>query len=68
MAGTRATCQDIVQQRARKIVCAAAAGWPYRDGNQNSQLALADKAADPPGHMFEDSHGQVLWRRPRATR
>ena len=62
VAGTQATCQDIVQQRARKIVCAAALpDGRIVTGNQNSQLMLADKAADPPGRMFEDSHGQSTY-------
>jgi WD40 repeat protein len=62
VAGTQATCQDIVQQRARKIVCAAALpDGRIVTGNQNSQLMLADKAADPPGRMFEDSHGRSTY-------
>ena len=48
MAGTQATCQDIVQQRARKIVCAAALpDGRIVSGNQNGQLMLADKSCCP---------------------
>ena len=56
------TCQDIVQQRARKITCAAALpGGRVVSGNENSQLVLADKAADPPGRRFLDTHGRSVY-------
>ena len=62
VAGTQATCQDIVQQRARKIICVAALpDGRIVSGNQNSQLMLADKAAVPPGRMFPDTHGRSLY-------
>ena len=62
MAGTQVTCQDIVQQRARKIISVAALpDGSVVSGNQHSQLMLADKAADPPGRMFEDAHGRSIF-------
>ena len=62
VAGTQATCQDIVQQRARKIVCAAALpDGRVVMGNENSQLLLVDKAADPPGRRFLDTHGRSVY-------
>ena len=62
VAGTQATCQDIVQQRARKIICAAALpGGRVVSGNENTQLMLADKAAVPVNRRFQDTHGRSLY-------
>ena len=62
VAGTQATCQDIVQQRARKIICAAALpGGRVVSGNENTQLMLADKAAVPVNRRFPDTHGRSLY-------
>ena len=62
VAGTQATCQEIVQQRARKIVCAAALpDGSVVTGNQNGQITLADKASVPVGRMFEDTHERGMY-------
>ena len=62
VAGTQATCQDIVQQRARKIVCAAALpDGSVVTGNQNGQLMLADKSTVPVGRMFVDTHERGMY-------
>ena len=63
VAGTQATCQDIVQQRKpRKIISVAALpDGRIVSGNQNGQLMLADKGADPPGRMFSDTHGRSFY-------
>ena len=62
VAGTQATCQDIVQQRARKIISVAALpDGRIVSGNQHSQLMLADKSAVPVGRMFPDTHGRSFY-------
>ena len=62
VAGTQATCQDIVQQRARKIISVAALpDGRIVSGNQRSQLMLADKTAVPVGRMFPDTHGRSVY-------
>ena len=62
VAGTQATCQDIVQQRARKIVCVAALpDGSVVMGNQNGQLMLADKSTVPVGRMFVDTHERGMY-------
>ena len=56
------TCQDIVQQRARKIVCATVLpDGSIVSGNQNGQILLADKAASPAGRMFVDTHERGMY-------
>ena len=60
--GTQATCQDIVQQRARKIISVAALpDGRIVSGNQHSQLMVADKSAVPVGRMFPDTHGRSFY-------
>jgi WD40 repeat protein len=68
VAGTQATCQDIVQQRARKIISVAALpDGRIVSGNQHSQLMLADTThvggqyGFPVGTMFPDTHGRSLY-------
>ena len=58
MAGTQATCQDIVRQ-ARKIISRCAAGWPRRVGKPDSQLMLADKTLSQGSHV-PDTHGRSV--------
>ena len=62
VAGTQATCQDIVRQPARKIISVAALpDGRIVSGNQHSQLMLADKSAVPVGRMFPDTHGRSFY-------
>ena len=68
VAGTQATCQDIVQQRARKIISVAALpDGRIVSGNQHSQLMLVDTThvggqyGFPVGTMFPDTHGRSLY-------
>ena len=61
VAGTQATCQDIVRQARKIISVAALPDGRIVSGNQHSQLMLADKTAVPVGRMFPDTHGRSLY-------
>ncbi len=61
VAGTQATCQDIVQQRGRKIVCAAALpDSRIVSGSPDGEIRLTDKAV-PPGRKFLETHWRGMY-------
>ena len=68
VAGTQATCQDVLQQRARKIISVAALpDGRVVSGNQHSQLMVVDtthaggRYGFAPDRMFPDTHGRSLY-------